>query len=130
MIIYIHWKGTKTELYHTILNSKALPSSEFDFNIKWQAGGAVLFPNRDYEAYTEAEMEFPDHFYMFRYYLDLYADEDYPEEALKAIVAQLLHHLWEQGIPAVASGMEDEGLPDGSGYNDPNKPWPEKPKNK
>ena len=86
-------------------------------------GLTIKFNKHDW-CQNDAEIIYPDDYYRFKWYIDLYADENHPERDFHRRIEKILSHFWGHNIPAVASGYEDEGLLHDAGYESTEVPWP------
>ena len=83
---------------------------------------AEVVRNPDYD--PARRRRFPDGFIYFRYFIDLYSDDDLSLAGRAALVTAVLERLWDDGFPAVAACGYESRLPHGGGYKSRAVPWP------
>lgn len=76
--------------------------------------------------FDPAQVDTPDGFLFYRYYLDVMPTDVQTRDGQIAVVSQLLESFWSYGWPAVAAADYEEELPRRGGYNPstPRRPAP------
>ena len=86
------------------------------------SGSSVEVPGceldiEDNDDFDPAQVDAPDGFLFYRYYLDVVPAETQTRDGQIALVSRLLELLWARGWPAVAAADFEEELPRRGGYN-------------
>lgn len=110
--VFVNTDITRGELAHVIAAS--LDGVVEASTVQAQGGELDIEDNEDFDP---EQVDTPDGFLFYRYYLDVFPAEDQTREGQVAVVSRLLESLWAEGWPAVAAADFEEELPRRGGYN-------------